>query len=207
MALGADAARDREVPDPRLDDRIVDLLRRAPGAFAFNGLRRALAAHPESLTRALRRLERLGVIARGDRGYALLAAPPPTEMTGEREPLRATGSVDLAAGISGSDLIGHLAGRWFGALRWVGVHERPGDPLLVWSVEGTDGHVFLGVRRGSLRVYVDRPHRSTDAGPLERAARELLAHALQRLDAAVPDRFSAVLEMRLDAVRARPIAG
>ncbi|MCI4366784.1 MAG: hypothetical protein L3K08_03420, partial [Thermoplasmata archaeon] len=54
-----------------LDDRVVRTLAERPGHHAFNGLRRALAAHPESLTRSLRRLERDGMIARDSHGYFL----------------------------------------------------------------------------------------------------------------------------------------
>ena len=75
-------ASDSSREEPRLDDRIVELLQREPGALAFTGLRRTLEAHPESLVRALRRLERLGVVARGERGYELVgeseaASPTP----------------------------------------------------------------------------------------------------------------------------------
>ena len=193
-------------PDPRLDDRIVDLLRRAPGAFAFNGLRRALAAHPESLSRSLRRLERLGVIARGEHGYALVAGPGPEEAPREPTPLRSVAAVELAPGVTRSDLLGRLAGRWFGSLRWVGVHERPGDPLLVWSVEGSDGHVLLGVRRGSLRLFVDRPRSREGTDALDRAARELLAHVLARLEGAPPSSFPRRLELRGPTAVPRPWA-
>lgn len=171
------------VPEPRLDDRIVDLLQREPGALAFNGLRRALGAHPESLTRALRRLERLGLVTRAEHGYALLADSEGPRTGPEPGPLRGLAAVDLAPGVTRGDLLGALAGRWFGPLRWVGVYERPGDPLLVWSVEGVDGHVLLGVRRGALRVYVDRPRTPPATDPLDRAARDLLVHGLSRLDA------------------------
>ncbi|MCI4317072.1 MAG: GntR family transcriptional regulator, partial [Thermoplasmata archaeon] len=62
---GADA------PEPRLDDRVRELLGNIGGRLAFNGLRRALGVHPESLTRALRRLEREGVVQRRADGYVL----------------------------------------------------------------------------------------------------------------------------------------
>ncbi len=190
-----DASSDRP-PDPRLDDRIVDLLRRGPGAFAFNGLRRALDAHPESLSRSLRRLERLGVVARGTHGYALVAGPGPEEAPRDRAPLRSVASVELAPGVTRADLLGRLAGRWFGSLRWVGVHDRPDDPLLVWSVEGSDGHVLLGVRRGSLRLFVDRPRPRSGSDALDRAARDLLAHALERLEGTSLPSLRGALELR-----------
>jgi hypothetical protein len=94
---------------------------------------------------------------------------------------RAVASVELPRGTMGEDVLGAMAGRWFGTLRWLGVYERPGDPWLVWSVDGQAGHVLLGVRRGQLRVMVDSPRGSAEAGRLESGARELLRHALEQL--------------------------
>lgn len=59
---------------PRLDERVRGLLAEIPGAVAFQGLRRTLGVHPESLTRALRRLERDGEIQRTNEGYRLVGA-------------------------------------------------------------------------------------------------------------------------------------
>jgi hypothetical protein len=59
---------------PRLDERVRGLLAEFPGSVAFQGLRRTLGVHPESLTRALRRLERDGEIERTDEGYRLTVA-------------------------------------------------------------------------------------------------------------------------------------
>src|SRR5580658_1460258 len=57
--------------DPRLDDRVLELLAGHRGEFAFSGLRRTLGAHPESLTRALRRLQRRGEIEHSPSGYRI----------------------------------------------------------------------------------------------------------------------------------------
>ena len=53
----------------RLDDRVLVALEEMNGRIAFSGLRRTLGAHPESLSRALRRLEREGLIERSEQGY------------------------------------------------------------------------------------------------------------------------------------------
>ena len=53
---------------PRVDEQVLEVLADSSGTLAFNGLRRALKVHPESLVRALRRLERDGVVhALGER--------------------------------------------------------------------------------------------------------------------------------------------
>jgi hypothetical protein len=166
----------------RLDDRIVGLLEREGGVFAFNGLRRALAAHPESLTRALRRLERFGVVRRGDSGYALVqpeGAGPETEPK-ERPSLYPIGSVELPAEVDRTGVFGQLAGRWMGRLRWVGVYESRDDPWLVWTLDGTRDQVYLSVRGRRLEVGIDAPT-GPRAEAVERAAVDLLRLSLARL--------------------------
>jgi len=168
--------------DPRLDTRVLELLAAHSGRLAFNGLRRTLGAHPETLARALRRLERDGLIVRADGGYRIRdgiddglvdrpAAPPAG---------RTLASVELPPGSSPDDVLGRLAGRWFGRLRWVGVYERPGAPELVWSLDDGRGSVRLGFDGRTLQVRIDE-----DAGSapdeLERAGQELLVQALTRL--------------------------
>jgi hypothetical protein len=178
----ADDALDRARP---LEDRVVRWLARQPGRVSFGALRRALAAHPESLTRVLRRLERGGVLGREDGGYALsdgyhhsLGRPP-------ERPFHAVASVELARGVDAERVLGSLAGRWFGGLRWVGVYERDEDPWLVWSTEDPPGHVLLSVHGRTLRVGVEEGS-SDQVERLADRARELLVHGLERLPPSEP---------------------
>ncbi|MCI4345706.1 MAG: hypothetical protein L3K07_02985 [Thermoplasmata archaeon] len=173
--------------EPRLDDRILAFLSGEPGEITFNGMRRALAAHPESLTRALRRLSRDGRVLRETRGYRL-GMPPALAPTGKAtvpgyaEPRRAlVAEVRLPPAEPVPELLGRLAGRWFGQLRWVGTYDRPKEPLLVWSRADGRGQLLLGLRRGHLRVYAEPPPSAlapSEGRALEEAARELLWHAL-----------------------------
>jgi hypothetical protein len=163
-----------------LDDRVVEFLQERPGRVAFNGLRRALDAHPESLVRSLRRLERHGVVRHETDGYGLVDRPngvavPSTPRT------RPFAEVTLAPGYSRTELFGRLAGRWFGPLRWVGIFEPPDGPWLVWSVEGTRSQVRLGIRRGRLTLAVDHPAATAPDARAEDAARRLLGHAVDAL--------------------------
>jgi DNA-binding transcriptional ArsR family regulator len=163
--------------DPRVDDRVIEILSERAGRIAFNGLRRALGIHPESLSRALRRLEREGLVIRGEDGYALRQKAPRSR--GAAPESRVIASVELPPVPERTDILGRLAGRWFGDLRWVGLYEHPGDPWLVWSASGANGHVMLSVRGGTLRVLIEGP--APDDRLLEKAAYQLLAHALQRI--------------------------
>lgn len=179
--MGGDGPGGATGPDPRLDDRVVELLSEHAGSIAFNGLRRTLGVHPESLTRALRRLERVGVVRRADGGYALREEGPDVLRPRPAPTARQVASVALPPGFVPDDLLGQMAGRWFGQLRWVGIQESPGDGRLVWSVANTRGHVSLAIHHAALRVYVDRPRNDPDAPALEDAAHDLLVHGVARL--------------------------
>lgn len=195
--------------DPRLEDRVVELLSVRPGAIAFNGLRRTLGAHPESLTRALRRLERFGLVEHADGGYRLGPAAqdetPPRAASSNPPTSHRTvvGEVQMVAGLDSPQVLGLLAGRWAGELRWVGVYDRPGQPLLVWSRTNGPGHVLLGLDRGQLRVYAETSEPGPPSSELAEAARSLLVFALGRLRGATtaPDGAADLLTFELTRPR------
>jgi len=162
----------------RLDDRIVALLESNPGRLAFNGLRRALQAHPESLQRALRRLEREGVVRRESIGYSLARSGASAGPVTPIPPSHEVAVVELPPGAGVEEFLGRLAGRWVGSLRWVGLLDDPDDPRLVWAVPGTEGRVVAAVRDGRLRVWVDSA-RSPPEPPLLDAAHDLVVFAVR----------------------------
>ena len=133
---------ERSSPPGRLDERILQTLEGLPGRVAFSGLRRVLGAHPESLARALRRLEREGLVERVDGGYRRLSDGRRSiqELTAELHPIA---QVELPLGIPPEALFGRLAGRWFGSLRWIGMVERADARLLAWARRDATGHVLL----------------------------------------------------------------
>jgi DNA-binding HxlR family transcriptional regulator len=163
----------------RLDERVLTTLQGLPGRIAFSGLRRVLGAHPESLARALRRLEREGLVERTEGGYRALTGLPATGEDLTRE-LRPIASIDLPLSTLPDSVLARLSGRWFGALRWVGVVDRPEERLLAWARRDGSGYVLLGIHRGALRVYVPTDS-SSDAAESEDAAYELLVHAADAL--------------------------
>ncbi len=164
----------------RLDDRVLATLRRLPGEIAFNGLRRVLGAHPESLARALRRLERDGLVLRSRAGYRV-PEPPPTTAASREEALHVVAEVELADALRAPELLTRLVGRWFGSLRWVGVIDRRDERLLAWAPQGGVGMVLLGADRGRLRVMVPDRLWELDATEAEEEAFELLVHAVEAL--------------------------
>jgi len=163
----------------RLDDRILTALQDLPGRVAFSGLKRVLRAHPESLARALRRLEREGLIERVDGGYRALAEDLSSAPNLERE-LRPIASIDLPYSASREAILARLSGRWFGSLRWVGVVDRAEERLLAWARRDGSDYVLLGIDGDRLRVYVPAGPSGVSADA-DDAAYELLVHAVDAL--------------------------
>jgi len=165
---------------PRLDDRVLETLEGSRGRVAFSGLRRLLGAHPESLSRALHRLEREGLVERVDGGYRSLVPRPPSTADAATD-RRAIARVELPPGASPSAVAARLSGRWFGNLRWVGAFERRREHLLVWARRDGTGTVLLGVEPTALRVYVREGESGGDPSEAEDAAYELLYHAVEAI--------------------------
>lgn len=164
-----------------LDERILEALHRLSGEIAFNGLRRVLGAHPESLSRALRRLEREGLVARVGGAYRAIGPAEAEASVDGSERLRSVAEVELPAHVSAESLTARLAARWFGSLRWVGFVDRPDERLLAWAPRSGGGVVLLSARAGRLRVLVPNGLGRPDPGEAEDAAYELLFHAAEAL--------------------------
>jgi hypothetical protein len=161
---------------PRLDDRVLETLESSRGRVAFSGLRRMLHVHPESLSRALHRLEREGLVEHGDGGYRSLVAGPAPDVDASAD-RRAIARVELPPGTPPAAVVSRLTGRWFGTLRWVGAFERGREHLLVWARRDGQGTVLLGVEPSAIRVYVREGESGGDPAEAEDAAYELLYHA------------------------------
>lgn len=174
---------DRGANEGRLDERVVTTLQGMSGRLAFSGLRRVLGAHPESLSRSLRRLTREGLVEKVDGGYRALGPRPRVDARSDRD-LRSIGRIDLPPTERDGPLLGRLAGRWFGSLRWVGLLERPAGELLAWARREGGGLVLLGVRDGALSVSVPSWQPDDDPSEAEEAAYELLFHAVEAMRAA-----------------------
>ncbi|MCI4366783.1 MAG: hypothetical protein L3K08_03415, partial [Thermoplasmata archaeon] len=90
-------------------------------------------------------------------------------------------SVRLPFPIPPEAVLGVLAGRWFGPLRWVGIYDARRPPALVWSVPGVPGQLVLQVRGGQLKVQAEGEGLRSASAELTRAAEELLWNVLGRL--------------------------
>lgn len=178
VLMDEETTRSATAPAGRLDERVLDTLQRIRGKVAFSGLRRVLGAHPESLARTLRRLEREGAVVRVDGGYRAAtfprAASPVTDGA-----LRTVAEVELASHVGADVLVERMAARWFGSLRWVGIVTRPEGNLLAWAPRSAEGLVLLELNGRRLRVLLPEHPAHGEAAELDDAAYELLFHAVE----------------------------
>lgn len=161
---------------PRLDDRVRELLSEICGPVAFNGLRRALRVHPESLSRSLRRLAREGTVKRTAQGYRLVtdgSAQRPASLPSDLPTGAPVAELKLPPQDSPQEVLGRLSGRWFGDFRWVGFYEGPGNTTLLWTHRNDGSRLWLRIRGDVLEVFEDPPGKE---GPA--AAYQLLRHVL-----------------------------
>ena len=176
-------------PTRTLDSRIVEALGRIPGRISFGGLRRSLDAHPESLSRALRRLEREGILDRTDAGYRLLQGPAARAASPGKDG-RVLAELRLPPGFDHHSVAARLNGRWFGSLRWVGASQKDGEDRLVWSRRDGSGTLTLAVRSDTMRIFGEDSTEGIDASEVEEGAYELLFHALEQLRLSTDPRTS-----------------
>lgn len=151
-------------PAPEPEDREIailrELAREAEARVAFQGLRRKLDLHQQALARSLRRLERQGLVARDERGYALTedgfaalagrAAPRP-----RRDVLSLVTAV-LPPHLHPDVVAGALSRRWFRGLRWYGQSEAPGETTLAWISEPGHSTVRVRMTGGTASLEVER---------------------------------------------------
>jgi hypothetical protein len=106
--------------------------------FTFEGLRRRLGTHSETLSRILHRLEDQMILEKTPEGYHVTHKGK--EMIGVK-PLASSSSNQHRVAIlrtllpytrGSSEVISSLKGRWFGPLRWLGYSEDERGTTMKW---------------------------------------------------------------------------
>ena len=147
------------------DTKILSFLNQETGAnYSFKGLLRKLNLHQQSLTRALSRLEDLGLIEKSSLGYKLskngesimtLSTKSNLEKRGgvleEEEGRKKSGYVQLLQtyvpiDIKSDEIVHALIGKWFNNLRWIGMIEsETGEYMLQWINDNNTFQIILRV--------------------------------------------------------------
>ena len=111
--------------------------------FTFDGLKRRLGLHPETLSRILSRLEDEGIVKKEKDGYTV--TPKLTKLRlqethreEEHVPLLQT---YLPSNMQVQQLIANVKGKWFGLLRWFGLTEDNRGVTMKWVTE--DGGIQI----------------------------------------------------------------
>lgn len=152
-----------ETPFPMLEDRDVAVLAELAGEgdswVAFQGLRRRLDLHQESLTRALRRLERYGLVVREPHGYRLteqgLLAVRGRGLVAAPQPVEPIVEATLPNGLRAAAVANQLSRRWFRGLRWYGQSGGSDETILTWLTETENARVRVRIRGDRLALLTE----------------------------------------------------
>ena len=125
-------------------------------SFAFEGLKRRLKMHPETLSRILYRLADQGILKKGDNGYTL---------TSKAKKLLKSNSLDstnpslrllqtfLPPEVPIKKVISNLKSKWFGVLRWLGYSVTNEGVNLKWITQ--DGGIIISAIFSQGKLYID----------------------------------------------------
>jgi hypothetical protein len=148
--------------------------------FTFDGLKRRMSIHPETLSRILSRLEQEGIVEKGHGGYKVtskineLLRAHPICSDESRVPLLQT---FLPSDTSVPNLTAHLRGRWFGLLRWLGLSEgnTGAEVTLKWITEDGGIQVDANVSERALTIEAKFLH-DKDLNMALKASYQLMAY-------------------------------
>jgi hypothetical protein len=148
----------QEFEESDLDDRereVLKLLAKDQNTyFSFQGLRRRLGLHQETLTRTLKRLEEADVIQRSAEGYKLRNNGNTFSFNIPTNEVFAKPVIDayLPADIDVTVLFQKLRGHWFSNFRWLGYSHDGNQLSMTWISE--DGQMQVQARIGGGKIII-----------------------------------------------------
>ena len=124
--------------------------------FTFEGLKRRLKIHPETLSRILARLTEEEILEKTDNGYSL--TPKGKQLMNQQNHGSAPTRTPVLQSfvppdLSADKVVSDLKGRWFGSLRWLGYSVSQGTVELKWIT--TNGEIIVSAvfADGVLQIY------------------------------------------------------
>jgi DNA-binding transcriptional ArsR family regulator len=145
--------------------------------FTFDGLKRRLGLHPETLSRILSRLEQEGIVKKSPEGYKV--TPKITKLklhpAHHKTPSTSLLQTFLPSNMLTHQLISELTGKWFGILRWLGISETSEGVTLKWVTD--DGGIQIAASISGTTLNIDAKFLSdTNLNLALKAAYQLMAH-------------------------------
>jgi DNA-binding transcriptional regulator YhcF (GntR family) len=143
---------------PTISERDADVLslidEEGLTLFTFDGLKRRLGLHPETLSRILSRLEEEGIVKKQANGYAVTPKISKLRLQEPRdeEPHVPLLQTYLPSNMQVQQLIGNLTGKWFGLLRWFGLTENNRGVTMKWVTEDGGIQINASIEDSTLTI-------------------------------------------------------
>ena len=145
-----------ELPFDERDTNVLHVIEEEDlASFAFEGLKRRLGVHPETLSRVLYRLENQGIVEKGVEGYRVTSKAKkilklrPFDAKVPRVILLQT---LLPHNVPINGVVSNLKGRWFGLLRWLGYSKNNENITLKWITEDGGTIIAANFQYGQLTI-------------------------------------------------------
>ena len=125
-------------------------------SFTFEGLKRRLKMHPETLSRILYRLADQEILKKCDNGYTLTSKAKKLvnlNSHNSTNPNLRLLQTFLPPEVPINTVISNLKGKWFGILRWLGYSETNEGLYLKWITE--DGGTIISAIFSQGKLYID----------------------------------------------------
>jgi hypothetical protein len=161
------------------DADVLDIIsQEALTRFTFDGLKRRLGMHPETLSRILNRLEAEGIVEKGLGGYRVTSKineyPRLSSTVGDKSQVHLLQTL-IPSNVSVEQLILNLKGKWFGMLRWLGYTEGQSEVTLKWITE--DGGIQVNASISDTVLVIEAKFlRDKDLNLALKASYQLMAY-------------------------------
>lgn len=122
--------------------------------FTFDGLKRRIGLHPETLSRILSRLEEEGIIKKEAGGYKVNPKITSLKFNHQQpeEPTTQLIQTFLPSDLITNHLIQSLKGKWFGVLRWLGISETNQGVTLKWVTDDGGIQIAANIQGSALNI-------------------------------------------------------
>jgi len=158
--------------------------------LSFQGIRRKLGLHQETLSRALHRLQRDGYVERLEHAYRISQKGLSTissrhQRMGPGIEANDPYSIVLLRAVLPPDLnlnslFDSLSYKWFGNLRWLGSTQSPNSSTLSWITSNSELKISVKIKDDTLTIET-YPRDSKSISDATRSAFELFDHVSKAL--------------------------